>query len=99
MDNGRRRYLAYMLRLWEAGSDGNLDWRASLESPHTGERHGFANLEALFGFLEEKMDDQPQRKEQPSESNERCVTKLAKSSHKLDKEELDDEEPYFIPTL
>jgi hypothetical protein len=29
-------------------------WRASVESPHTGERYGFANLEVLFAFLEEK---------------------------------------------
>jgi len=67
MDNERRRYLAYMLRLWEVNNDGKLDWRASLESPHTGERHGFANLEALFGFLEERIDNQYQHKEQSPE--------------------------------
>jgi hypothetical protein len=55
----QRRYLAYMLRLWEVSNDGQLDWRASLESPHTGERHGFANLEALLGFLEEKAERTP----------------------------------------
>ena len=56
MLNEQRRYLAYMLRLWEVSNDGALVWRASLESPHTGERHGFADLEALFGFLEEKAE-------------------------------------------
>ena len=75
MDDGQQCYLAYMLRLWKVSSDGTLDWRASLESPHTGERHGFADLEALFGFLEEKMDDQLYRKEQPSESNEHLCDK------------------------
>jgi hypothetical protein len=45
------RYLAYMLRLWQVDGEGQLTWRASLESPHTGERHGFASLEALFAFL------------------------------------------------
>jgi hypothetical protein len=47
-------YLAYLLRLWQITSDGNLVWRASVESPHTGERHGFADLQALFAFLEDK---------------------------------------------
>jgi hypothetical protein len=47
-------YLAYLLRLWQITSDGNIVWRASVESPHTGERHGFADMGALFAFLEEK---------------------------------------------
>jgi hypothetical protein len=63
MDNGQRRYLAYMLRLWEVSNDGQLAWRASLESPHTGERHGFADLEALFGFLEEQAERTPSESE------------------------------------
>ncbi len=49
-----RRYLAYMLRLWQVGGDGEPTWRASLESPHTGERQGFAGLQALLAFLEEQ---------------------------------------------
>ena len=53
MPTGSRRYLAYMLRLWQVGDEREPVWRASLESPHTGERHGFASLEALFAFLEE----------------------------------------------
>lgn len=48
------RYMAYMLRLWQVDSDQGLSWRASLENPHTGERRGFASLEALFKFLEEQ---------------------------------------------
>jgi hypothetical protein len=47
-----RRYLAYMLRLWQVGSGEEHTWRASLESPRTGERRGFSSLEALFNFLE-----------------------------------------------
>ena len=54
MPTESRRYLAYMLRLWQASNDEELTWRASLESPHTGKRHGFAGLEALFAFLEEQ---------------------------------------------
>ena len=44
-------YLAYMLRLWQDQSEADNVWRASLESPHTGERRGFASLESLFEFL------------------------------------------------
>jgi hypothetical protein len=51
------RYLAYMLRMWQATSDGRLVWRASLESPHTGERQGFSDLRALYEFLERRLDD------------------------------------------
>jgi len=60
----QRRYLAYMLRLWQVSSDGEPIWRASLESPHSGERRGFANLEMLFAFLEEKTVELAQHEEQ-----------------------------------
>jgi len=60
----QRRYLAYMLRLWQVSSDGEPIWRASLESPHSGERRGFANLEMLFAFLEAKTVELAQREEQ-----------------------------------
>jgi hypothetical protein len=56
-------YLAYLLRLWRVNDDGQPVWRASLESPHTGERHGFANLEMLFAFLEEKTEELAQGEE------------------------------------
>jgi hypothetical protein len=52
-------YLAYMLRMWRVDTEEGTVWRASVESPHTGERHGFANLELLFAFLEEKTEIQP----------------------------------------
>jgi len=43
-------YLAYPLRLWRM--DGNTGaWRASVESPQTGERLGFGSLDELFAFL------------------------------------------------
>lgn len=53
MIGDRPRYLAYMLRLW-MGSEAGCTWRASLESPYTGERHAFRDLESLFAFLEEE---------------------------------------------
>jgi hypothetical protein len=57
----RRRYLAYMLRLWQVGSGEELAWRASLENPHTGERRGFASLETLVEFLEKETRTLPPR--------------------------------------
>jgi hypothetical protein len=57
-------YLAYMLRMWQVNDGGDSVWRASVESPHTGERHGFANLELLFAFLEEKTGELAQGEEQ-----------------------------------
>jgi hypothetical protein len=47
-----RRYESFLLRLWESDEDGQLIWRASLESTETGERHGFADLVSLFAYLE-----------------------------------------------
>lgn len=47
-------YAAYMMRLWQAGDEASRTWRASLESPHTGEVHVFTDLSALFAFLEQK---------------------------------------------
>ena len=50
-----RDYLSYLLRLWREGG-GKAEWRASLEDPYTGERTGFASVEALFAFLRQKID-------------------------------------------
>jgi hypothetical protein len=47
----RRRYLSYLLRLWQTEDEGALIWRASLESSSTGERRGFASVAELYAFL------------------------------------------------
>ena len=70
MSTEQQRYFAYMLRLWQVSSDRDPIWRASVESPHSGERHGFANLERLFAFLAELTAGQPKRKEQPKDISE-----------------------------
>jgi hypothetical protein len=44
-------YQSYLLRLWRTTCDRQTIWRASLENPHTGQRLGFASLEALFDHL------------------------------------------------
>ena len=45
-------YQSYLLRLWRATCDGETIWRASLESPQTGEQTGFSSLKALFDHLQ-----------------------------------------------
>ena len=47
----KRRYLSYLLRLWQTSDGEEHVWRASLECPGTGERRGFASLKDLFDFL------------------------------------------------
>ena len=52
MTEEQRRYLSYLLRLWQTSDGTKQIWRASVESPGTGERRGFASLEDLFDFLQ-----------------------------------------------
>lgn len=54
MTKEREPYLAYMLRLWRVDEGGHPVWRASLESPHSGERRAFANLRILIDYLQER---------------------------------------------
>jgi len=55
--NAPSPYFAYMLRLWRSESQDRQQWRASLESPHTGERQVFSSLEQLYAFLSERCKD------------------------------------------
>jgi len=65
MSEKQRKHVSYLLRLWQAESDGALVWRASLESAsdsdarigigRPGERWGFAGLAELFAFLEREV--------------------------------------------
>jgi len=50
------RYLSYLLRLWQVESTGQWVWRASVEDSRTGERRGFASIDALLAFLREQTD-------------------------------------------
>ena len=45
MSKEKRRYISFLLRLWQAESKGDLVWWASLESSRTEERWGFASLD------------------------------------------------------
>jgi hypothetical protein len=46
---------SYLLRLWLESNDPPA-WRAMLESPVTGERHGFASPQSLLVFLEQEAE-------------------------------------------
>jgi hypothetical protein len=59
MDMGQPRYISYLLRLWQVEDREGLVWRLSLESPHTGEHRGFADLAALCSFLESQCANLP----------------------------------------
>ena len=52
------RYHTYLLTMWEERSldaDTPVVWRFRLEDPRTGERKGYADLEALVRRLEQEM--------------------------------------------
>lgn len=49
-----KRYLCYVLRLWQASAQPASSWRASLEDVHSGERLGFRGLTDLTDYLERK---------------------------------------------
>ena len=53
MERERRLYSVYVLRSWveRHASSGEAVRRFSLEDPRTGERRGFADLDALLAFL------------------------------------------------
>ncbi|MFN8444071.1 MAG: hypothetical protein U0175_25035 [Caldilineaceae bacterium] len=48
----RDHYQAYLLRIWLVEEESKLEWRASLENAHTGERQGFTTLARLTAYLE-----------------------------------------------
>ena len=48
----RQRYLSYLLRMWQTSEGEAQTWRASLQSPGSENRQGFASLQDLFDFLE-----------------------------------------------
>lgn len=51
------RYRSFLLRIWKEQDQGaEMSRRFSLESPRTGERHGFGSIEALVHFLEEEEE-------------------------------------------
>jgi hypothetical protein len=77
-DTGKQRdYVSYLLRMWQDSGDERSFppkealWRASLQSPHTGERIGFGDPEDLFAYLRAQIGDEyTAREDQRKEQNE-----------------------------
>jgi hypothetical protein len=57
MADTQHRYRAFLLRLWRERSGGAWVWRASLEDPHSHVRKGFRDLERLYSYLKEQIED------------------------------------------
>jgi hypothetical protein len=48
-----RPYRTLLLRVWRGGDS----WRAVVEDPRSGQRHGFADLAGLLAFLDNQFGD------------------------------------------
>jgi hypothetical protein len=73
MTSRRPGYQAYLLRLWQVRNGEETHWRASLESAHADERHGFASLEALFEFLRARTEGAPDLTAEGAENAKRNI--------------------------
>ena len=50
-------YKSYLLRLWKVTQSGEVVWRASLKSAVTEEQQGFPDIESLFAYLTDSVDE------------------------------------------
>jgi hypothetical protein len=70
-----RRYISYLLRLWQIESQGRLVWQASLEDSRTGKRKGFVSVDALLAFLRQAInEDRPAIDEEPRPREDENLT-------------------------
>ena len=67
MNAERAAYLSYLLRLWRAPGGADQPWHASLQDTLSGERTGFADLEALCAFLQTQIGTVPAPGGEPGE--------------------------------
>jgi hypothetical protein len=63
----RATYHSYLLRLWRVSGAQEATWRASLEDPQTGERIGFASLDAMVADLRQQTEPTPIQKVETSQ--------------------------------
>lgn len=82
MTDKRRRYLSYLLRLWQEWDRLPAVWRASLEDPQTGERLGFSDIVQLFTFLEDQVSDETEHRAHnpPDDAYERSEVGLSEDA-------------------
>ena len=64
-------YVSYLLRLWRSGKGKEAIWHASLESPLTGERQGFASLQDLFAFLQAQANSAARQADEKNNSEKK----------------------------
>ncbi len=64
-------YQAYLLRFWKEQDwkTETYSWRFSLENPRTGQRQGFASLEALVSFVQATMASAQADQRETAEEN------------------------------
>ena len=58
MSQDRRRYLSYLIRIWQVKGEQGWQWRASLESPASGKLRAFPNLDHLIAYLRAQLEQQ-----------------------------------------
>jgi hypothetical protein len=66
-----KRYVSYLLRLWQESAGDPELWRASLETPRDGARLVFASLVDLFVFLENETLSSPPGPERSDDERRR----------------------------
>ncbi len=54
------RHLAFLIKLWQVRSEGQMVWRGSLDDAHSGEKKGFGDPASIFAFLQEKLGLKPE---------------------------------------
>ena len=60
------RYQSYLLRLWQTSDGKKTIWRASLQSPNSEERQGFASLEELMSFIKAQAEQSEDERRESS---------------------------------
>lgn len=62
-----KKYHAFLLRLWQIENEDENIWRVSLEDSRTGEKHGFASLEAAWQYLKEILKNEQRNRYKTTE--------------------------------
>jgi hypothetical protein len=73
MVDSNRGYRAYLVRLWQARSGGQVVWRASAQDAHSDERHAFAELAGLLSFLREATGQSVDVSQSELDKAENCI--------------------------
>ncbi len=63
---------SFILRLWRVEHSEPEAWLSSLEIPETGKRIGFANMEQLFAYLIDFIENNAAGQESNGKCNEEC---------------------------